>query len=167
MWYGAFQASRGEYDDAVGTFESIADNNSQIAPLVASTNEWRAYVFDARGRLGEADELYDEALDLHETRGAEAVADIHRVMRARSWRTLFVSHDTAAALALIESALARYPLEGLERLDRPAPEYAEILARAGRPAEGRALLDAFTAELTPTEARVRSTRTRTSGLPSS
>ena len=154
MWHGAFRASRGEYDDAVVTFASIADNNAQIVPTVAAANEWQAYVRDSQGRFAEADGLYDEAVALYEATGPEAVPDYHETVRARAWRALFVTHDTAAALALVEEALTRYPLEDLERLDRPASEYAELIARAGRPAEARAMLDPFVAELTPTEARV-------------
>jgi len=59
--------------------------------------------------------------------------------------------DTAAAIALIEAGLTRDPLDGFEVLDRPVPAFAELLARAGRAGDARAMLAGYVAELTPAE----------------
>jgi tetratricopeptide (TPR) repeat protein len=48
-----------------------------------------------------------------------------------------------AALSLVESALRRYPLDSMPVLDRPYLNLANFYADAGRPNEGKALVDQF------------------------
>lgn len=62
---------------------------------------------------------------------------------------LGVAGDTAAALALVDEALASHPLDALEPFERPFFELAEVNARGGRTARARTYVERWRAEIAP------------------
>ncbi len=90
------------------------------------------------GRLTEAEREREASIALQVQRGLPGQALFFEVNRAR--QLLFFSGDSAAALRVLQDALARYPLKSIPPLDRPYGTLATVYAMAGRTAEARHLL---------------------------
>lgn len=91
-----------------------------------------------RGRLAESDHDFDsvEVLQAGEGSGGGFL----EAAVALAFCDIWYRHDRARGLALLDAAVARYPLASLEPLDRNYATLAYVYALGGRPARARELL---------------------------
>jgi tetratricopeptide (TPR) repeat protein len=94
-----------------------------------------------QGRLEEAERYGAEVLDLADEMelGAEYLESAATIARMRA----SVGRPAAEIVAPIDRALASYPLDALDPLDRPYLQLASLLAGAGRVEDARTLLESF------------------------
>jgi len=148
-WYLASVASAaGDYEMAEQHFEMLGERMADNPVWRLRAANGRAAIAAVQGRLLEAREFKQKNLTFFEQRG----------LRARHVRTvielarlsLLVQGDTAGALALIETELERYPLEGMPIADRPYDRLIIFFALAGAADRARALLVKYEREAEPT-----------------
>jgi serine/threonine protein kinase/tetratricopeptide (TPR) repeat protein len=95
-----------------------------------------------RGRLAEAERLWDRHLLLSRAGGAMGRHLFGAIQLG--WLTLRWRGDTSRAIALVDSVLRVLPLDSLLPADRRYDELARFYLAAGRPRQARALLDGAT-----------------------
>lgn len=132
-WAAAERALREWRDEAASTRER------------ATASVELASVISVRGRIAEARRLRDEAATADAQRGALRPA-LDRVL-ASAWDRMRYANDTAGAVAMVERALERHPLESLQPLDRPWGELAIFFAYAGDESRSRQYLDRLEQEV--------------------
>jgi tetratricopeptide (TPR) repeat protein len=91
-----------------------------------------------KGRFAQAESHSRDDMEASEAWGS--VSSYHLGARALAYGHLWVRRDTARAQETIDAALARYPLECIELLDRPYADFAFAWAVTDRPARAKALL---------------------------
>jgi DNA-binding SARP family transcriptional activator/tRNA A-37 threonylcarbamoyl transferase component Bud32/Tfp pilus assembly protein PilF len=91
-----------------------------------------------RGKLDQAQSYFSEVVE--DSEGARSVLDYRESALETAYTHLYVRNGTALAQETLDAVWVRYPLESVERLDRPYVDFAEAYARAGQPARARALL---------------------------
>jgi serine/threonine-protein kinase len=109
------------------------DAGSQLEPL-----KMLGTLALIRGQLAESDRDFDSVEVLQNGEGSgggylEAAA-------ALAFCDIWYRHDRARGLALLDAAIARYPLASLQPLDRNYATLAYVYALGGRPARARELL---------------------------
>ncbi len=120
------------------TARRIAGGN-QLARALAESN--LGVLQALRGRFRESFAHLNAAQEAQLRRGA--VESYHRlVMFAASIEGISLG-DTASALARIEAALERAPVDGLPPIERPSLSYAIAYASLGEAARARAWLDEY------------------------
>jgi len=114
----------------------------------------RAWVAEERARLalvdgrpGEADARYREALAVAAVRGDPAEIIERAVDRA--WAMTWWSADTAAAVALVDSALAAHPMGSMSMDDWPFHYIAEFYALAGQSERAMTILESHSDHMDP------------------
>ena len=114
----------------------------------------RAWVAEERARLalvdgrpGEADARYREALAVAAVRGDPAEIIERAVDRA--WAMTWWSADTAAAVALVDSALAAHPMGSMSMGDWPFHYIAEFYALAGQSERAMMILESHSDHMDP------------------
>lgn len=108
----------------------VAALESRLARTLGRFDEAAAYAAEgaaAAREAGAVDDYYLHTLDL---------ADLH-----------LARGDTAAALGVVERALAAFPLDSLDPFARPYFALADMLARTGRPHRARAHLTRWETEI--------------------
>ena len=143
-------ATRRRYGDAEASHVALWEDFKSSSVFRALLATDLASMVAARGRLAEADGYVADAMEANEARGVggEYIEDAIQ----GGWIDLAIRGDAPAAVRRVNSALDRYPLDGMDALDRPYVELAELYARAGDPTRALALLEAFEAEV-PIELR--------------
>jgi tetratricopeptide (TPR) repeat protein len=99
------------------------------------------------GRLEEAEQHLREAMASDLAEGD--IERYHLVVFELADLFLTARGDTAAALALLDQALASYPFRSLEPLDRHYIPLAQLYAAAGRPDLARSTIDRHEREVAP------------------
>ena len=134
----ALVLQRGELDSAqLSTqrllFDAGADAGSKLEPL-----KMLGTLALIRGHLDEADRDFGtvEALQVGEGSGGGYL----EAAVALAFSDIWYRHENAKGLALLDAAVARYPLATLEPLDRNYATLAYVYALGGRPARARELL---------------------------
>jgi tetratricopeptide (TPR) repeat protein len=128
---------------------AVADSlNRQLREAQRASPEWQARtsralaaLAETRGRLAEAAAHHRDYMAVSELRrlpqdylrGAAELAQLELRYRNRP----------AEALAIVQAAVARYPLDSLPPADRPYLELAEVHGAAGRPEQARRLLGEY------------------------
>jgi serine/threonine protein kinase/tetratricopeptide (TPR) repeat protein len=124
------------------TADSIARNRLRTSSALDSLDglETLAGIVLAEGRLGEGEKMSRTVMSMAPTLGS--FGRYYTSALRVAWIALAYRHDSAAALADLDEALRRHPLDSLPEGDRQDAAVAQLLAAAGRPAQGRAVLDA-------------------------
>ncbi len=155
-------ASQGEYLEAETRLQRLLSQERGSAYWRTQANLELAALAAIQGKMIEAEELYRTAMISDEARGLPRsyLIDATRLARMK----LFAKDDAPAALANLDLALSLHPLDGLDPLDRPYLDLAEVFASAGRIEEARALVASFetdvAAEIRSAEQRVALDRVR-------
>jgi DNA-binding SARP family transcriptional activator/Tfp pilus assembly protein PilF/TolB-like protein len=133
-----FPMMRGDFDDAAVRTQRIladagTDAGSRLEPL-----KMLGTLALIRGHLDDADRDFGavEALQVGEGSGGGYL----EAAVALAFSDIWYRHENAKGLALLDAAVARYPLASLEPLDRNYATLAYIYALGGRPARARELL---------------------------
>jgi eukaryotic-like serine/threonine-protein kinase len=105
----------------------------------------RTAVATLQGRLTDAERHWGRVGEERE-RGGRAALLLADAVTAAEHR-LHVARDTAGAVAVVDHALARYPLDGIDAYDRPYVDLALFRAAVGDADRIRALIASFDAEL--------------------
>ncbi|MGW8283443.1 MAG: tetratricopeptide repeat protein, partial [Gemmatimonadota bacterium] len=135
---------RSAVDEALENLRSAFPDDRTVRAWVA---EERARIALVDGRLEQADARYREALAIAAVRGDPAEVIERSVDRA--WAMTWWSADTAAAVALVDSAIADHPMESMSMDEWPFHYLAEFFALAGRPARATAILESHAAHMNP------------------
>ena len=104
-----------------------------------------ARVARIRGRPAEGERHTRLAMEVNERRGLPGTALAGATDLARA--ALVFRGDSAGALLILDSALARHPLDSLPPLDRPGAHVALVYALAGRREEARRFLTAYESQV--------------------
>jgi tetratricopeptide (TPR) repeat protein/TolB-like protein len=132
-------SARRDFGPAEAAVEKTREQVTGSTFLLARTTEWLAFIVTTRGRLAEADQLWEEGAELEQENGSdvEALLDL-------------VSAAAAEALARgeggsegIDAALERYPLADMDPVERPYLDVAEAYAVVGEAATARQLVAEF------------------------
>ena len=126
-WEGAERRSEANIASKQGDTLQLVDAFEQMAGIVMT-----------QGRLEEAERHWRTQLVLAAASGSWG----RRLYGAQmlGWIRLRFRNDTAAAIAVLDSALARMPLDSMLPADRPYGELARFLAAAGETRRARAML---------------------------
>ncbi len=125
---GALAAAQREFDEA----ERLTREAGAVRPGNlfdrAMSNRWLGFIAATQGRLAEASDHFRASEAANSERGAPGEALSSAVLEA--WLHATVRNDPATAAALVEAALARYPLAAMGPLDPPwdvlSQAYAQI-----------------------------------------
>jgi tetratricopeptide (TPR) repeat protein len=147
-WHLASVASAaGDYATAEQHFGTLGERMADNPVWRIRAASGRAALSALQGHLNEARELKQEDLAFFEQRGLRArhVQTVIELARL----SLLVQGDTASALALIETELARYPLSEMSIADRPYDRLIIFFSLAGAADRARALLAEYEREAEP------------------
>ncbi len=147
--------TRGQYDAAERELRALRDAQRGNLRWRSTTGDGLAMLAALRGRVGEAERYWADALAAEEQRG---LPGSYVFLTANAALAIaLVKGDPAGALRLMDAALRRHPLDSLHPLDRPFVNLAWFYAFAGRPDRARSLLAQFdqagVARLDPAAAR--------------
>ena len=141
----AYQAGdRPAVEVSLVDLESAFPDDRTVRAWVA---EERARLALVDGRPGEADARYREALAVAAVRGDPAEIIERAVDRA--WAMTWWSADTAAAVALVDSALAAHPMGSMSMDDWPFHYIAEFYALAGQSERAMMILESHSDHMDP------------------
>ena len=141
----AYQAGdRPAVEVSLVDLESAFPDDRTVRAWVA---EERARLALVDGRPGEADARYREALAVAAVRGDPAEIIERAVDRA--WAMTWWSADTAAAVALVDSALAAHPMGSMSMGDWPFHYIAEFYALAGQSERAMMILESHSDHMDP------------------
>ena len=131
-------ARKGDYSTAEKHLHVLQLAQSSSAYWKETTNSEGADIAGVQGKLALAEERYRAAAAGGEARGlpGEYLAQMALLAQLQ----LRHRNDPAAAMALLDSALAKHPLSSIEPMERPYPALASTYALAGRPDEAQKLL---------------------------
>ncbi len=128
----------GDFDDAtVRTQRILVDAGTDAAARLEPLKMLGTLAL-IRGQLGESDRDFEsvEALQV----GAGSGGGYLEAAVALAFCDIWYRHQSARGLAILDAAVARYPLASLEPLDRNYATLAYMYALGGRPARARELL---------------------------
>jgi tetratricopeptide (TPR) repeat protein len=136
-----FYAMTGQYDSATAL---LAENIRARASDPAARGEWSVVLADVaelRGRIGDSMKWRAEQRGAAKQRGLRN-ASIQAVLDTAQLELWYLDHRDHA-IALIDAALLRFPLDSLDPVDRPYVRLATLYALAGRPDKARAMQTQF------------------------
>lgn len=134
----ALDVVRGDFDGArTRTLRLLADAGSDPGSRLEPLKMLGTLALIS-GHLAESDRAFDsvEVLQTGESSGGGYL----EAAVALAFSDIWYRHDNARGLALLDSAVARYPLASLPPLDRNYATLAYMYALGGRPARARELL---------------------------
>lgn len=137
---GAWDSARTELAAARARARGNPAQRSRIAVL-------EAVLALTRGRVDDADRAFSEAIAVDTALGA--IDSYHRQTLLLADLHLHVRGDTAAALRILDGALAQHPLESLDPFERQYFAFAGAFAETGRLDRARSLIAAWERELAP------------------
>jgi tetratricopeptide (TPR) repeat protein len=131
-------ARRGEYQEAEKTLRELQSSQSSSTYWSEMSNADAAALAAVQGKLSLAEQRYRAAAAAGESRGlpGEYLAQMASLAQLQ----LRHRNNPAAALAVLDSALAKHTLASIEPMDRPYPALASAYALAGRADEAQRLL---------------------------
>jgi tetratricopeptide (TPR) repeat protein len=132
----------------IGDYETADSLASDMDETYGTDLFWRAAVAADRGaiaaatgRLEEARTYLRSATTANQDRRLSA--EVLRMAEKEAWLDIVVREDRSASVSRVEAALGRYPLEGIDPLERPYLPISQIYAEAGRPEVARRLLEEY------------------------
>ncbi|HMI58291.1 MAG TPA: BTAD domain-containing putative transcriptional regulator, partial [Gemmatimonadaceae bacterium] len=129
---------RGELDAAQSrTHRILTDAGTDAAERLEPLKMLGTFAL-IRGQLAESDRDFDSVEAIHAGEGSGG--GYLEAAVALAFCDIWYRHDRVRGLALLDSAVARYPLASLEPLDRNYATLAYVYALGGRPARARELL---------------------------
>ena len=131
-------ARTGNYPAAEKSLHELQIAQSSSAYWKEMTSQDAAMMAGVQGKLALAEERYRAAAVAGEARGLPG----EYLNQMASLAQLQIRHrnNPAAALAMLDSALAKHPLSSIEPMDRPYPALATTFALAGRADEAQRLI---------------------------
>lgn len=134
----SIEMMRGDFDGARNRSAQMlvdagGDLGSRVEPL-----KMLGVLSIVRGRLGDADQSYESLEELQASAGSGG--GYIEAAIARAFIDVRYRHQSARGLALLDSAVARFPLDSLAPLDRNYAPLAYLYALGGRPSRARELL---------------------------
>jgi tetratricopeptide (TPR) repeat protein len=135
------RAMRQDYDSAAVLVEGLLADQRGTVFWEGIAYEWWGHLDALRGRMTSAQRRWVDAFRLTETRGLEGTY-LTRTAR-RSMVENMLLGDPQRGLRLLDAAIARFPLESLNPLDRPYGHLAMAYAAAGEVERARTLLTAY------------------------
>jgi eukaryotic-like serine/threonine-protein kinase len=139
------RAMRQDYDSAAVLVEGLLADQRGTVFWEGIAYEWWGHLDALRGQMTSAQRRWAEAFRRTEARGLE---DTYLTRAARrSMVERFLLDDPQRGHRLLDEALARYPLDQLDPLNRPYGHLAMAYAAAGDTEKARALVLAY--ERTP------------------
>jgi len=131
-------ARRGDYPSAEKYLQELQAAQNSSALWKEITNQDAAAIAGVQGKLALAEQRYRAAAAAGESRGLPG----EYLIQMASLAQLQIRHrnNPAAALAMLDSALAKHPLSSIEPMDRPYPALATAYALAGRADEAQRLI---------------------------
>jgi tetratricopeptide (TPR) repeat protein len=130
--------SRGEYEVAEAHVRALREAQPTNLFVRSGASAFLATLARVRGRLDEAERHLRDQMATEEERGLPA--EYLRAAAEVAWQELQLRRAPARALRILESALDRHPLDGLDPLDRPYAFLAAIYSVAREPDRAEALL---------------------------
>jgi serine/threonine protein kinase/tetratricopeptide (TPR) repeat protein len=130
--------SRGELDSAVSILAKWRRDQAADQSVQTRGSWLQARLSEGRGRIVEAERYLQEYMAASEERGLPA----DRLLGAVKLAELELRYRRRAdrAIATVQDALRRHPLDSLPPLDRPYLTLAEFFAAAGRTGDARRLV---------------------------
>jgi tetratricopeptide (TPR) repeat protein len=141
---------RGDFDGAEREVESLLKEHSSSLYWRSHADLLQGALASTRGRLAEAAERLEASKRAQDDRGLPA--EHIKLATDLALVRLLVAEDGETALAPVEQALERYPLQELDPLDRPYLELAAAYALAGHVARAKELMAEFE-RVVPTDRR--------------
>jgi tetratricopeptide (TPR) repeat protein/tRNA A-37 threonylcarbamoyl transferase component Bud32 len=131
-------ARKGDYSAAEKYLHELQTAQSSSAMWKEITNQEGAAIAGTQGKLAQSEERYRAAAAAGEQRGLPG----EYLNQMAHLAELQIRHrnNPAAAMAMLDSALAKHPLASIEPMDRPYPALASAYALAGRPDEAQRLI---------------------------
>jgi len=126
-WDGAEREARARMTQAPDDSADTLDGLETLANIVMT-----------QGRLGEAEQSFRRIMALG-GRGASSKRGLAAALRI-AYLDLRYRHAPATAIAILNTALVRFPLEKMDEGERPYDEIARLYANAGQPERARELL---------------------------
>jgi eukaryotic-like serine/threonine-protein kinase len=141
-WVGSFLASaRGDYGTAEDYVRSLSER-------FGASYTWRAYTTDqfarlaaVQGRLADATRYQREGMEASAEEGESADYVGGAIFLALL--DIQLRRQPARGLKQLEAALARYPLDSMQPVDRPYLDLALVYALADKPDRARALMSEY------------------------
>lgn len=120
----------GDRERAREILDELRAAQSQSPFWVPWADDIRAALAGTEGKLAESARIHEEVERRQVARGlpSEALG----AALGPAWNTLFVVGDVATARQAVDAALARYPLSGIEPLNRPYIQLVILYGNAGR-----------------------------------
>jgi len=131
-------ARKGDYSAAEKHLHVLQVAQSSSAYWKETTNSEGADIAGVQGKLALAEERYRAAAAGGEARGLPGEYLTQMALLAQL--ELRHRNNPAAAMTVLDSALAKHPLSSIEPMERPYPALASTYALAGRPDEAQKLI---------------------------
>jgi tetratricopeptide (TPR) repeat protein len=135
------RAMRQDYDSAAVLVEGLLADQRGTVFWEGIAYEWWGHLDALRGQITSAQRRWVDAFRLTETRGLEGTY-LTRTAR-RSMVENMLLGDPQRGGRLLDAAIARFPLESLNPLDRPYGHLAMAYAAAGQVEQARTLLTEY------------------------
>ncbi|HET7600973.1 MAG TPA: serine/threonine-protein kinase [Gemmatimonadales bacterium] len=139
--------AEGDYAAAIRLYEELRREHAADPSRQSQTSWMLARLAELRGRLGEAAEHLRDYMSEGEARGLPR--DYLDGAAALGMMEIQYRNRPGAALAIVEKALARVPLDSLPPADRPYLPLARVYAAAGNAAAARRLMREYEAAVPP------------------
>jgi tetratricopeptide (TPR) repeat protein len=141
LTYAINQAGRKNFDSAAVLVRGLLADQRGTVYWEAIAYEWWGALDALRGQMKSARTRWSDASRRAEGRGQEGTYLMRAARRSMAERLLL--DDAAQGRKIVDDALARFPLESLNPLDRPYGLLAMAYATAGNLPKARALLSEF------------------------
>jgi tetratricopeptide (TPR) repeat protein len=142
-------AAQQDWDAAEAHASARIEHNAADSLDALDGFETLAGILMTRGRLAEAERDSRRVMALGERlkSAGRYYSSAHRLARLE----LHYRHAPAKAIAIVNAAVARFPLDSVEEGDRAFDLFARLYADAGQPARARQLVERASALETPLE----------------
>jgi tetratricopeptide (TPR) repeat protein/TolB-like protein len=149
MTTAMLHAVRGDYRAAEAVTDSLRRARINEPSVVQNTDFWLAVVAKTEGRLGDSRRWFDSGSDAQLAMGVRAAA--LQKMLDEVWIDAWFRGNTTRARARLDQAMASFPLDSLQPVERPYDRLVELNAMVGNVPKARDLLAAFDRRRADTE----------------
>lgn len=144
---GSLFAAQRRYDSAQVAFQRLRERFGTSSAWRPAANFALAALNEVRGKVAAAAAYRQEEMTAAAERNLGS--DYLRAALLNAYIDVLYRDDSAAAVARIDGALARFPLQQMEPADRPYLFLVQFYADAGEPARARRLFAEYQRELDP------------------